>query len=88
MEKRIDILDLPPEVRELVGECELTGRRTLFLRNGRPAVALVSHDEYLALRETIEIANDDALRAQIAQGEAEGQRGQVMEAEDLMESSS
>ena len=88
MEKRIDILDLPPEVRELVGECELTGRRTLFLRNGRPAVALVSHDEYLALRETIEIANDDVLRAQIAQGEAEGQRGQVMEAEDLMESSS
>ena len=88
MEKRIDILDLPPEVRELVGECELTGRRTLFLRNGRPAVALVSHDEYLALRETIEIANDEALRAQIAQGEAEGQRGQVMEAEDLMESSS
>jgi len=75
-------------VRELVGECELTGRRTLFLRNGRPAVALVSHDEYLALRETIEIANDEALRAQIAQGEAEGQRGQVMEAEDLMESSS
>jgi len=88
MEKRIDILDLPPEVRELVGECELTGRRTLFLRNGRPVVALVSHDEYLALRETIEIANDEALRAQIAQGEAEGQRGQVMEAEDLMESSS
>jgi PHD/YefM family antitoxin component YafN of YafNO toxin-antitoxin module len=83
MEKRIDILDLPPEVRELVGECELTGRRTLFLRNGRPAVALVSHDEYLALRETIEIANDEALRAQIAQGEAEGQRGQVMEVEDL-----
>ena len=70
-------------MRELVGECELTGRRTLFLRNGRPAVALVSHDEYLALRETIEIANDDVLRAQIAQGEAEGQRGQVMEVEDL-----
>ena len=46
-------------------------------------MALVSHDEYLALRETIEIANDEALRAQIAQGEAEGQRGQVMEVEDL-----
>ena len=70
-------------MRELVGECELTGRRTLFLRNGRPAVALVSHDEYLALRETIEIANDEALRAQIAQGEAEAQRGGVMEVEDL-----
>ena len=85
MEKRIDILDLPPDVRELVGECELTGRRTLFVRNGRPVVALVSHDEFLALRETIDIANDEALRAQIAAGEAETQRGAVMEVEDLVE---
>ena len=83
MEKRIDILDLSTEVRELVGECELTGRRTLFLRNGRPVVALVSHDEWLALRETIDIANDDALRAHIAQGDEEARRGQVMEVEDL-----
>ena len=88
MDKRIDILDLPPDVREIVGECELTGRRTLFVRNGRAVVALVSHDEYLALKETIGIANDEALRAHIAQGEAEAQRGQVMEVEDLLESSS
>ena len=83
MEKRIDILDLPPDVRELVGECELTGRRTLFLRNGRPVVALVSHDEWLALRETLDIANDEALRAQIAQGDEEAGRGQLMEVDDL-----
>ncbi|HKS24695.1 MAG TPA: type II toxin-antitoxin system Phd/YefM family antitoxin [Thermoanaerobaculia bacterium] len=83
MEKRIDILDLPPAVRELVGECELTGRRTLFTRNGRAVVALVSHDEWLALRETLDISNDEALRAQIAQGDAEAQRGAVMEVEDL-----
>ncbi len=70
-------------MRELVGECELTGRRTLFTRNGRPVVALVSHDEWLALRETLDIANDEALRAQIAQGDAEAQRGAVMEVEDL-----
>ena len=75
-------------MRELVGECELTGRRTLFLRNGRPVVALVSHDEWLALKETIDIANDEALRAQIAQAEAEAQRGAVMEVEDLEEASS
>jgi len=83
MEKRIDILDLPPDVRELVGECELTGRRTLFTRNGRPVVALVSHDEFLALRETIDIANDSVLREQIAQADEEAQRGMVMEVEDL-----
>ena len=85
MEKRIDILDLPPEVRELVGECELTGRRTLFLRNGRPVVALVSHDEYLALRETIDISNDEALRAHIAVGEDEAKRNALMLVEDLLE---
>src|SRR5947199_6131126 len=85
MEKRIDILDLPPDVRELVGECELTGRRTLFTRNGRPVVALVSHDEFLALKETIDIGNDSVLREQIAQADAEAQRGSVMEVEDLLE---
>jgi PHD/YefM family antitoxin component YafN of YafNO toxin-antitoxin module len=85
MEKRIDILDLPPDVRELVGECELTGRRTLFLRNGRPVVALVSHDEYLALRETLDIGNDETLRAQIATAEEETKRNALMEVEELME---
>ena len=84
MEKRIDILDLPPEMRELVDECELTGRRTLFLRNGRPAVVLVSHDEYLALRETIEIAGDAALREQVARAEEEVVRGAMLLVEDLV----
>ena len=28
MEKHLDILDLPPNVRELVAECELTGVRS------------------------------------------------------------
>lgn len=56
MDRTIDILDLAPEVRELVGACELTGKRVLFTRNDRPMVALVSYDEWLALRETIDIA--------------------------------
>ena len=52
-------------MRELVGECELTGRRTTFTRNGRPVVVLISHDEWLALRETIDVASDEALREQL-----------------------
>ena len=83
MEKTLEILDLPSDVRELVGECELTGQRTHFNRNGRPVVTLVSHDEYLALRETVEIANDVALRAQIAAAEDEVQRGSVLLSEEL-----
>ena len=54
MDKRFDILDAPEDVRALVGECELTGNRTTFLRNGRPIAILISHDEYLALRETMD----------------------------------
>lgn len=70
-------------MKELVGECELTGRRTLFVRNGRPVVALVSHDEWLALRETIDITNDSTLMAQIGRGEEDAQRNALMEVEDL-----
>lgn len=75
--------DLPTAVRELVSECELTGRRTLFQRGGRPVAILVSHDEYLALRETIDITNDAALRDRIAAADAEANRGAVMLPEDL-----
>jgi mRNA-degrading endonuclease RelE of RelBE toxin-antitoxin system/PHD/YefM family antitoxin component YafN of YafNO toxin-antitoxin module len=59
--RTIEILDLPEEARELVREAEVKGSRTLFQREGRPVVMLVSYDEYLALRETIEIANDPDL---------------------------
>src|SRR5947199_6730617 len=83
MEKWIDILDRAPEVRELVGECELTGRRTLFLRNGLPVVTLVSHDEWLALKETIDIGIDSVLRAHIASADEQAQRNELMLVDDL-----
>lgn len=60
--KRLDILEQPDDVRALVGECELTGKRTVFERQGRPVAALISYDEYMALRETIDISNDAELR--------------------------
>lgn len=69
--KRLDVLDLSEEARDLIRECEAKGTRTVFERNGRPVAVLVSHDEYLALRETIEIANDSLLFARIAQADEE-----------------
>jgi hypothetical protein len=85
MEKPFDIMDLPDEMRRLVGECELSGNRTLFERNGRAVAMLVSYDEYLALRETIDIGNDEALRAQIATAEEEAKRGGLLLPEELLE---
>ena len=69
--KRIDVLDLPEDARDLIRECEAKGTRTVFERHGRPVAVLVSHDEYLALRETIEIANDSLLFAKIAEADEE-----------------
>jgi PHD/YefM family antitoxin component YafN of YafNO toxin-antitoxin module len=85
MEKRVNLLDLPPDVRQFVAECELTGKTTVFERNGRAVVILVSYDEYLALRETIDIANDAELRAAITTAEDEVKRGAMLLPEDLFE---
>ncbi len=84
MDRRVEILDLADQARELVRDCEITGQRTLFTRNGREVAILVSHDEYLALRETIDIAGDGALRAQIARSEEEVERGAMILMEDLL----
>ena len=88
MDKHFDILDAPEDVRALVGECELTGSRTTFLRNDRPIAILISHDEYLALRETIDIADDAPLRAAIDDAEEEVERGAMVAIEDLLGPSS
>lgn len=83
MEKHLSILDLPEDTRRLVGECELTGSRTIFERNERPVAMLVSYDEYLALRETIDVANDPAIRAQIDASEAAAAKNDLLLPEEL-----
>ncbi len=72
-------------MRQLVAECEVNGARTLFARDGRPVTILVSYDEYLALRETIDITNDAALRRQIEAADADVARGAMVLPEELLE---
>ena len=67
--KRLDVLDLPEESRDLIRECEARGERTVFERSGRPVAVLLSHDEYMAMRETIDIANDSLLFARISEAD-------------------
>ena len=85
MEKRLELIDLPPDVRQLVAECEVSGRRTEFARDGRPVAILISYDEYLALRETIDIFNNGELRKQIDAAEDEVKRRALLLPEDLFE---
>jgi len=85
MEKRLELLELSPDVRQLVAECEVSGKRTRFERDGKPVAILVSYDEYLALRETIDIANNAELRKQIENAEQELGRNALLLPEDLFE---
>jgi PHD/YefM family antitoxin component YafN of YafNO toxin-antitoxin module len=85
MEKQLEILDLPPDVRQLVAECEVSGKRTAFARDGKTVAILISYDEYLALRETIAVSNSPDLRRQIETAEDEVKRGAMMLPEDLFE---
>lgn len=82
---RIDLLDLPEDARELVRECEARGQQTVFERGGRPVAMLVSYDEYLALRETIELMNAPLLYAKIESADEEIRRGKMMLVEDLFD---
>lgn len=77
--KTVDVLDLPDGARELVGECEITGRQTIFQRDGRSVAILISYDEYVALRETIEIAGDAKLREKLTVAETEVAKGEIDE---------
>ena len=70
-------------MRQLVSECELTGKRTIFERQGRSVAILISWDEYLAQRETIEISNDAHLRARIEESDAEARKNALLLSEDL-----
>jgi mRNA-degrading endonuclease RelE of RelBE toxin-antitoxin system/PHD/YefM family antitoxin component YafN of YafNO toxin-antitoxin module len=69
--KRINLLDAPEELRDFVREAETMGARTVFERNGRAVAILVSYDEYLAMSETLAIANDSLLFARLAEADEE-----------------
>ena len=83
--KQLEVLDLGEDTRDLIREAEIQGTQTVFARDGKPVAVLISHDEYVALRETIDIANDGALRGKLEAAEEEVRRGAVLLVEDLLE---
>lgn len=81
--KKLDLLDVPEEARELIRDCELQGTKTLFTRGDREVAVLVSWDEYLALRETLAITNDPLFFAKLETAEEEVRKGKMLLVEDL-----
>ena len=84
-DRELEILDLSADVRALIAECEVVGSRTRFLRDGRPVAVLISHDEYLALRETVEIVKDGQLLVKVTAAEDQVKRGAMLLVEDLFQ---
>jgi PHD/YefM family antitoxin component YafN of YafNO toxin-antitoxin module len=80
----LDILALDESLRRLVSETEILGRRTVFSRNGKRAAVLISFDEYLALKETIDVATGEAIRQRLEIAEEQVRRGQLLSVEDLL----
>lgn len=83
-DRSIDIVDLDEATALLTAECELSGRRTVFLRHARPVAILISHDEYLALTETVAITANEILRNEMADADAQAKHGDLLLPEDLI----
>jgi PHD/YefM family antitoxin component YafN of YafNO toxin-antitoxin module len=80
----VEITEVDDAMREAAAAAEISGRHTLFTRNDKPVAILLSHDEYLALAETVAIAADPSLLTRIGLAEQELVRGDVYDAEDLL----
>jgi len=81
---RIEITEADEALREAASAAEISGRHTVFTRNGRPVALLLSHDEYLALAETVAIAADPALVASLGRAEQQLAKGDLYDAEDFL----
>jgi PHD/YefM family antitoxin component YafN of YafNO toxin-antitoxin module len=55
----------------------------VFERGGRPVAILVAYDEYLALRETVNLAGDAAIRERLDSADEQIRRGAMLLPEDL-----
>ena len=75
--KRLEVIELSQELRDLVGESQIAGRTTTFVRDGQPVAVLLSWDEYLATRETLAVSTDPQLVATMRKSEAEAARGAI-----------
>lgn len=83
-ETTIEISEADEAVQEIMRPCEIQGQRVRFTRAGRTIGILVSWDEYLALRETLELIGDPKTLAAVQKAEGEAARGDLLEVEDLV----
>jgi prevent-host-death family protein len=79
----IPLSDARARLSELVDEAVRTHERVEITRNGRPAVVLLSADDYEAMLETLEVLADADVMRDIAIAEEELKRGEVFTLEEV-----
>lgn len=82
-DRTLDAGDLEAPFHDLVMETEVTGRRALFLRNGRGVAILASYDEWIAMKDTIDVLGDPALLRDIESAETQLRNGEQCSLEEL-----
>ncbi len=77
------VTDAKARLSELVAAVATTHDHVEITRNGEPAAVLVSHDELVALRETIALLRDPGAQADIAEAEEDVTAGRTVSAEEM-----
>jgi prevent-host-death family protein len=83
MTTTLPLAEVKAHLSELVGRVDAQHERVTVTVYGRPAAVLVSIDDLEALEETIAVLSDSATLSRLAESEAELQRGEVVDAEEL-----
>lgn len=81
----LPIAEVRANLSKLVDEAVRTHERVEVTRQGRRAAVLLSADDYDSMVETLEILGDPQLVREIAEAEAEMDRGEVYTLDEVVE---
>jgi antitoxin YefM len=75
--KTVPFSEARARLTDLVDEVEQRHEHFVITRNGRPAVVVMSTDEYEALQETLEILDDEATMEALRRSDEDVAAGRV-----------
>lgn len=81
----LPIAEVRANLSKLVDEAVRTHQRVEVTRQGRRAAVLLSADDYDSMVETLEILSDPELMREIAEADAEADRGEVYSLDEVAE---
>lgn len=76
--RTLSLSEVKAKLSELVGDVERRDERIVITRKGRPAAVLVSQDDLDSWQETLDIASDPELMADIRRGIRQIERGRTV----------